>query len=168
MLKAIETKYQGCRFRSRLEARWAVFWDALGVPWSYEPEGYDLDGVLYLPDFWLPTQQMWVEIKGNTPTLEERHKALLLAREGEHPVVIFSGSIACGVLGGVAVPSGFTPDAFVWGECSRCQEVNLIDLDCFRQICCCGGVRLYRLSSTRLRAAYDAARSARFEHGEMP
>jgi hypothetical protein len=28
-IKAIETSYKGYRFRSRLEARWAVFFDAL-------------------------------------------------------------------------------------------------------------------------------------------
>jgi hypothetical protein len=51
-MKAIETKYKGCRFRSRLEARWAVFFDVLGVAWEYEPEGFELGGgVRYLPDF---------------------------------------------------------------------------------------------------------------------
>lgn len=42
IIRAIETKYKGYRFRSRLEARWAVFFDALGVQWEYEPEGFDL------------------------------------------------------------------------------------------------------------------------------
>lgn len=36
MIKAIETSYKGYRFRSRTEARWAVFFDALGVRWEYE------------------------------------------------------------------------------------------------------------------------------------
>lgn len=40
MIKAIETSYKGYRFRSRLEARWAVFFDALGVSWKYEDQGY--------------------------------------------------------------------------------------------------------------------------------
>ena len=53
-LKAIQTEYKGYLFRSRLEARWAVFFDAFGVKWEYEPEGYDLgDGIMYLPDFLL-------------------------------------------------------------------------------------------------------------------
>lgn len=51
-LKAIQTEYKGYKFRSRLEARWAVFLDALGAKWEYEPEGYDLgNGMSYLPDF---------------------------------------------------------------------------------------------------------------------
>ena len=41
-MKVIQTEYKGYLFRSRLEARWAVFFDACGVDWEYEPEGYDL------------------------------------------------------------------------------------------------------------------------------
>ncbi|WP_026499306.1 hypothetical protein [Butyrivibrio sp. WCD2001] len=53
-LRAIQTEYKGYRFRSRLEARWAVFFDDCGVSWEYEPEGYDLgNGLCYLPDFLL-------------------------------------------------------------------------------------------------------------------
>lgn len=40
MIKAVETRIYGCRFRSRLEARWAVFLTKLGVQWEYEKEGY--------------------------------------------------------------------------------------------------------------------------------
>lgn len=65
-LAAIETNYAGCRFRSRLEARWAVFFDHLGVEWQYEPQGYTIGplGTPYLPDFWLPASRLWVEVKG--------------------------------------------------------------------------------------------------------
>ena len=31
-MKIIETKYRGYHFRSRLEARWAVFFDEIGLP----------------------------------------------------------------------------------------------------------------------------------------
>jgi len=69
---AIETEYAGCRFRSRLEARWAVFFDALHISWEYEPEGFNVnyrlsnkDGSFrYLPDFRLPDLKLWVEVKG--------------------------------------------------------------------------------------------------------
>jgi len=51
-VKPIETQYKGYRFRSRLEARWAVFFDSLNIDWEYEPEGFELDANLrYLPDF---------------------------------------------------------------------------------------------------------------------
>jgi len=70
-IKAIETVYKGYRFRSRIEARWAVFFDTLGIKYEYEKEGYDLDGLWYLPDFWLPELKCWIEIKGEEPTIEE-------------------------------------------------------------------------------------------------
>ena len=43
MLRAIETRYKGYRFRSRLEARYAVLFDSLKIEWEYEPEGYVLE-----------------------------------------------------------------------------------------------------------------------------
>ena len=53
--KVIQTKYKGYHFRSRTEARWAVFFDKLGVKYEYEPEGFELpNGKCYLPDFYLP------------------------------------------------------------------------------------------------------------------
>jgi hypothetical protein len=65
-IQAIETRYRGCRFRSRLEARWAVFFDALNIKWEYEPQGYLVGphSTPYLPDFWLPPEGLWVEVKG--------------------------------------------------------------------------------------------------------
>lgn len=65
-LTAIQTNYAGCRFRSRLEARWAVFFDSLGLEWLYEPQGFTVgpDRMPYLPDFWLPDFELWVEVKG--------------------------------------------------------------------------------------------------------
>lgn len=62
-IKPIETAYKGYRFRSRLEARWAVFFDALGLKWEYEKEWYSVYGTWYLPDFWLNDYQCFVEIK---------------------------------------------------------------------------------------------------------
>ncbi|HEX6827105.1 MAG TPA: hypothetical protein VF077_12380 [Nitrospiraceae bacterium] len=46
MIKAIETQYNGYRFRSRLEARWAIFFDIAGIAYHYEPEGYDLSSAV--------------------------------------------------------------------------------------------------------------------------
>ncbi len=110
-MRPIETKYKGCRFRSRLEARWAVFFDTLGLKWWYEPEGFDLyfdyeefakdwdfteeelleEGIpqafkaldgkeySYLPDFYLPELNYWIEVKGPNPTKAELLKAFFLS-----------------------------------------------------------------------------------------
>lgn len=64
MVKPIETVYKGYRFRSRLEARWAVFFDAIKAKWLYEPEGFRSEsGECYLPDFYLPEIDTYVEVK---------------------------------------------------------------------------------------------------------
>lgn len=47
MAYGIPTKYGFINFRSRLEARWAAFFDILGWSWTYEP--FDLPG--WIPDF---------------------------------------------------------------------------------------------------------------------
>lgn len=65
--KAIETEYNGHKFRSRLEARWAVFFDAVGIKYQYEPDGFEYDGDKYLPDFYLPDFEMYVEVKPDDP-----------------------------------------------------------------------------------------------------
>ena len=63
-IKAIQTSYKGYLFRSRLEARWSVFFDALNIAWKYEPEGFELpDGRRYLPDFFLPRFEFFAEVK---------------------------------------------------------------------------------------------------------
>lgn len=73
----IETEYKGYRFRSRLEARWAVFFDTLGIEWEYEVEGFQKGGdVRYLPDFFLPKTQTWIEVKGSTEKLHEDRRKL--------------------------------------------------------------------------------------------
>ncbi len=57
----------GTIFRSRLEARWAALFDAIGWKWEYEP--FDLDG--YIPDFAiLGDRPLLVEVKPGL-TLEE-------------------------------------------------------------------------------------------------
>lgn len=74
-IKAIETRYAGCRFRSRLEARWARFFDFIGVRWEYEKEGFDLgESGAYLPDFWLPDLGIWYEIKGVLHWVDRTHE----------------------------------------------------------------------------------------------
>lgn len=97
-IQPIQTQYKGYLFRSRLEARWAVFFDALGVRWEYEKEGYELPGGRYLPDFWLPINGKhpgsgyWVEIKPSDPSPRERLLFRQLVSTTLHSGYIFCGS----------------------------------------------------------------------------
>jgi len=115
-IKAIETIYKGYRFRSRLEARWAVFFDEMGYDWEYESEGYELrDGTWYLPDFKIKNpdfmqyavndyphryqrilhrgeeKYIHFEIKGTEPSDEEKNKCKLLTLSTERPTALVWG-----------------------------------------------------------------------------
>ena len=82
-IKAIETSYNGYKFRSRLEARWAVFFEAMDIEYQYEPEGFEIDDgedkVFYLPDFYLPKEHCYVEVKGTDEALHNDGRKIALA-----------------------------------------------------------------------------------------
>lgn len=87
-MKAIQTQYRGYFFRSRLEARWAVFFDKLGIEWQYEPEGFELGSAgRYLPDFYVPDLGAWVEVKAQKLNAYEREKAFALSSYVNLPVL---------------------------------------------------------------------------------
>ena len=98
-MKPIQTRYAGCHFRSRLEARWAVFFDTAGIRWEYEPQGFELpSGKKYLPDFYLPDVQRWIEIKGDPGPSKSDYPKLVefgveqFAKRGENFTII-SGAV---------------------------------------------------------------------------
>ena len=41
MIASIPTVYRGIQFRSRLEAKWAAFFDTCEWPWLYEPKDFN-------------------------------------------------------------------------------------------------------------------------------
>ncbi len=91
MINPIETVYKGIRFRSRLEARWAVFLDTLNFKFVYEPDGYDLNGTWYLPDFWVPDWKAFLEIKPQQPTKEQMDKYQSLSTLTSYRVLLIAG-----------------------------------------------------------------------------
>ena len=162
-MKSIQTRYKGYHFRSRLEARWAVYFDAIGWEWLYESEGFDLgDGDFYLPDFYLPECNLWVEVKSEKPDEAEIRKAAKLAAQGPDAVVFAIGlpdayelSKGLGGFGGAD-----------WGEKEGYTD-NLASLDsyCFSKWRRAGWL-LYNTPEYADFDACAAARSARFEYGE--
>jgi hypothetical protein len=62
-IRAIPTVYRGIRFRSRLAARWAIFFDTAGIRWVSEPQPFSDGETAYLPDFWLPDQGCYFEVQ---------------------------------------------------------------------------------------------------------
>ena len=69
-MKAIPTMYKGILFRSRLEAKWASFFDKVNWKWQYEP--CDFDG--WIPDFALYGDNgtaAYVEVKPTVVMLDD-------------------------------------------------------------------------------------------------
>lgn len=78
-ITAIPLTYGETNFRSSLEADWAATFESLDMHWTYESEGYCIDGeTWYLPDFWLPSQRVFAEVKG--PMDDRLHKPQELQR----------------------------------------------------------------------------------------
>lgn len=161
-LKAIETVYHNFRFRSRLEARWAVFFDVVGFRYLYEPEGYDLGGgIWYLPDFYLPDPQTFAEIKPDDPTAEERQKASRLAATSQKDVWIISGQPYVGLYRIWHYGGDYEACSPLWfSQCRKCIRIGIESMACYG-FCCTdsGGNR----ETPRLLDGYEAARKARFE-----
>ncbi|MGZ4882162.1 MAG: hypothetical protein ACXV7G_14100 [Halobacteriota archaeon] len=130
--RAMQTAFHGTRYKSRAEARWAVFFWTLQIPYEYEPEGFvfDAEKVTYLPDFYLPEQDCFVEIKsiskGETPTLsyprpkdEDIQKAALLNECWGKDVFLFYE------IPDPAAPKGITQGrgAIAWTQKTRKQGI---------------------------------------------
>lgn len=108
-MKAIETTYKGYRFRSRLEARWAVFFNTIPMRWEYEPEGFDLGAAgYYLPDFkvYYPgrsvdeRREVWFEVKPSIESITQEEWKKLLTFNGGGPMLL-DGPPALGAYLGV-------------------------------------------------------------------
>ena len=90
-MKTKETLYNGYSFRSRTEARWAVYFDAMYMKYHYEYEDFILsNGKRYLPDFYLPDMDIHVEVKG-VATQEEREQLWMFSREYKTTIVLAEG-----------------------------------------------------------------------------
>lgn len=195
-LKAIQTEYKGYRFRSRLEARWAVFFDALGVKWEYEPEGYDLgNGVYYLPDFLLHDVtvnhelfqrhcDIYVEVKG-VMTDEDARKIIRFSDLG-YDDENRDGVSKTAVLVVGNIPEGESMRELIWNMQELAYSGNppyynfeTIDGDYFAAypgidkhgtFTLFGDDSSYTWSMDEMATerAYRIARQARFEHGETP
>lgn len=175
-IRPIETVYNGYRFRSRLEARWAVFFDAAGIEYQYEPEGFNIDGVYYLPDFYLPNDDVWVEIKGKALSSEEREKiekfcaAKCDITKGGSRFRLLRGEIPNELIGinenvvGIPAFSYISPDEMgnandkIGLGLAGKLKAGVLLLSCW----------IPRCSREIMVEALMAARQARFEHGETP
>ena len=190
-VKPIETVYKGYRFRSRLEARWAVFFEVAGEEWEYEPEGYDLPDGRYLPDFHLARRGVYVEIKPEGRSLPDAtDKASSLSLYGRRPIMVVQGRpwprehrvilMRADGFGTVWAMGEFGADAsgdklvfathVEWESPYAVRKIlfelgylHSDDLQHAKEQC---GRIPDGSGSGRINEAFRAARGARFEHGE--
>lgn len=90
-MKAHPTKYHGILFRSRLEARWAAFFDLLGWDWRYEAEECHYDG--WIADFVLLGKKLvLIEIKPDRTVKDlEQYKEKIEHSGCKEEVLILGG-----------------------------------------------------------------------------
>lgn len=185
-MKAIQTRYKGYRFRSRLEARWAVFFDALSLKWEYEPEGFETRAGWYLPDFYLPEMDIWAEVKPDQSSRkmdeDDKDKILFFVFESRSNLIILDGPPSKKVYSVVrpcllcASDCDSDWDPFNQRVCATCLSsgkalpTTAMGTACWhpKYLPC----RLFdepgggEENSTPIHAI-NAARGARFEHGEV-
>jgi hypothetical protein len=186
VVRAITTHYAGCRFRSRLEARWAVFFDELAIPWEYEVQGFVVEGTPYLPDFWLPYLNLYYEVKPEALLSDYRDRLALLAEGGKRRVVMASGNIPRpdtfypgtadrnpGFFMETYYPDGNLDESHAWCRCDGCGVTGIEYLGYADRLLGCGCDFAEQEDPRRAGAyhpdilrAYETARSRRFEHGE--
>jgi hypothetical protein len=90
---AIQTWFKGRYYRSRTEARYAAVFSFCRLPFDYEKEGFWTELGRYLPDFYLPTLEVWFEAKGELPTPLAMEKCQCLADEKNQRVVMAYGEV---------------------------------------------------------------------------
>lgn len=188
-LKPIETVYDGYRFRSRLEARWAILFDALGIKWEYEPEGFQLsDGTRYLPDFYLPDSSTFFEVKGLMTEVDHHKVEQLVIDSGKAAAIGYADFTfeACDMFSADDFELTSKSESFL-ARCRFCGKMYFCGYQGSYACRCCGaydgdntfehivdgdgdGLPYVRFGEITFvwRRALDKAKSARFEHGETP
>lgn len=83
--------YQGEYYDSQTEAAWARYFDEAGMPYIHEPSTFRFKVEMYTPDFFLPDQDTYVEVKNGIVTINEIEKVIQLARGVGSNVLLLNG-----------------------------------------------------------------------------
>lgn len=126
--------YRGSRFRSEIEARWAVFWDEVKVLWEYEKRPFPLNTGFVVPSFWLPEVRggVWVEVVASYPEPWQQEMAEELAQQTKQEV-FFLGEVSPPGEESSSWDSAmvFFPENgcfdvdYWWCQCRHCKRVGL-------------------------------------------
>jgi hypothetical protein len=119
-IKAHETRYSGVAFRSRLEARWAAFFDYIGWKWEYEP----IDLIDWVPDFRVEFPCNHSECSGSHSLFVEVKPYYMISDFDGHPCTKhYWGD---GIEADSSAAFGINPDVAFWemshGAGGGCEE----------------------------------------------
>jgi hypothetical protein len=144
-IRPIATRYGGILFRSRLEARWALFFDRLHIPWEYEPQGFDIgDGQAYLPDFILGLGDLvYAEVKPSVWADEDGvarwRKFMGLQKPGTRGVLLVSMTGRWGQMFTLYRPPGEPAVSAMWLCCPDGYHFDLKEPGLLEPCAQCGG-----------------------------
>jgi len=140
LIRPKKTLYNGILFRSKLEAKWAVFFDTLCIAFKYEPVWDEVDigigYVQYKPDFYLPDIDLWIEVK----PVGFRNMKYGDKKKAEGWVEDYNGLLV--LVGPPSMPKNTTEahyhltwnerkkvfylnDHMWWCECPKCGRINI-------------------------------------------
>lgn len=139
-IKPIPTIHNGVEFRSRLEARWDVFFEAIGLCCVYEPFTISNNNLSYTPDFichfallgMSKSKDVLIEIKPKTPNrnyieylakIHNPEKSNILICVGEPDLFQPNGYWIRSVGGKTDVQKGF--------NCVRCQDCGRFTINSY-------------------------------------
>ena len=173
-IQPIETYYRGVFYRSRLEARWAVFFDEINIKHNYEQRGIKIGKYSYLPDFRLPDAfaELYIEIKPRD--IPQKEQARLDAIVNEFAIREKPDKPVFWVIRGYPQQGEYdllTGSGFgVFACCDKCGKVYAKTVIMKAQYefsfdgnnCACD--RVTRNTHERLVCAFDKAVRYRFDH----
>lgn len=93
-LRAIPTSWHGVNYRSRLEAKFARLLELMNIRFLYEPvKCARAGGGTYTIDFFLPEQQLYVELKPKRPHVEEEEKCEEMSAKGFRVALMYGSAL---------------------------------------------------------------------------
>jgi len=145
-IKPKKIKYGGVSYKATLEARWAVFFDSLGIKYEYEPVYDEVETggrvAFYKPDYYLSELDIFIEIKPSKPCEIENIKAAGWAKHVNEIIILFNLNPPT-----LDLENGWffsfpeikkipeIMDGYCWCECPKCGH---IDIAYEAQITSCG------------------------------
>ncbi|SLM31120.1 hypothetical protein MTBBW1_2710007 [Desulfamplus magnetovallimortis] len=134
------TVYKDIRFRTRLQARWAAFFDTLGIPYEYATEPFKISSqIYYQPDFWLPSQDAWLIIRKNRMNHNEdrlmglafvQHTDKILFAFNECRKTVYHQDNYVLYSGQYLNAEGDFDGIMEWGHCEECNSFHIGHMGC--------------------------------------